>query len=295
MKKTKAWAFDIRTIDDLVIDDESSFAHVGLYADLKEILRRDRYEFRLLPKSAKPRWDRALFLNLTFWGSRPEGDVLVNDHIAADVVAHVAWHHLAARALAPSRASGRGGRQSFAALVLGEAIASAFDVYLVGRLLGHAPRSSFLETQVAAMAETARAAGMSERRFQALIEAVAREPERAFEDLRQVLCDATHALRACSTADAALSALASFDGHRFGALLHRYELSNWLLYARAYGTETVAPAAAVVSVDRALRKNEEPLEWLVTAWVRPALERRIARGGASRRLASRAAKKATGR
>ena len=68
----------------------------------------------------------------------------------ADVVAHAAWHYLAARALAP--AAGRS--LSVDALFLGEAIASAFDVYLVGRLLGHAPRSTFLETQVPAMAES---------------------------------------------------------------------------------------------------------------------------------------------
>ena len=293
--KAQTRAFQTRTIDDLVIDDEASFAHVALYADLKEILRRDRYEFRVLPKSAEPRWDRALFLNLTFWGSGSEGDVLVDDHIAADVVAHVAWHHLAARALRPSRASRETKPQSFGALVLAEAIASAFDVYLIGRLLGHARRSLFLETQVTAMAETTRAAGMSERRFGGLLEDVAREPERAFEDLRQILCDATHALRVCSTADAALSVLASFDRHRFGALLHRYELSNWLLYARAHGAEAVARGAAVVAVDRALRKDEDSLEWLVTAWVRPALEGSGTRGGASRLPASRPSKKATGR
>ena len=279
--KTQAPTFEARTIDDLVIDDEASFGHVSLYADLKAILRRDRYEFRVLPASVKPRWDRALFLNLTFWGSGGEGDVLVDDHIAADVVAHVAWHHLAARAFAParpSRSSGGGAAvrflgtiRSFGALVLAEAIASAFDLYLIGSLLRRARRSSFLETQVAAIAETARAAGMSERRFQALLEGIAGEPERAFEDLRRILCDAAHALRACSTADAALSVLSSFDGHRFAPLLHRYELSNWLLYARAYGSADVAPEAAVVAVDRALRAEEEPLEWLRATWVKPAL------------------------
>jgi hypothetical protein len=181
-----------RHLDQLVIEDEASFRHVGLYADLKEVLRRDGYEFRVLPESAEGRWDRALLLNLTFWASGEGGDVLVDDHISADVVAHVAWHHLASRAL-PSPPSAE-------TLFLGEAIASAFDVYLVGRLLGHAPRSTFLATQVPAMAEVAAAAGLSDDGFEALLDRIAGDPERAFEDLRELLYDATNALAACSTA-----------------------------------------------------------------------------------------------
>ena len=154
-----AASFVVRTLDELVIDDEPSFRHVGLYADLKAVLTRSRYGFRVLPTSHAGRWDRALFLNLTFWGEggtsapreRGDGDILESEHIPADVVAHVAWHHLASRAFRP----GAGERPSARALFMGEAIASAFDVYLVGRLLGHAPRSSFLETQVPAMADAA--------------------------------------------------------------------------------------------------------------------------------------------
>jgi hypothetical protein len=93
-------SFVERTIDELVIDDEDSFRHVALYADLKEVLRRADYKFRVLPKGASARWDRALLLNLTFWGANAGGDVLVDEHLAADVVAHVAWHHLAAGAFA---------------------------------------------------------------------------------------------------------------------------------------------------------------------------------------------------
>ncbi len=131
--------------------------------------------------------------------------MLAGESIEADVVAHAAWHHLAARAFAPSAGGAAGDksgrpREALSAidtLFLGEAIASAFDVYLVGRLLGHAPRSTFLETPVPAMAETASAAGLSERAFAALLADLARRPERAFEDLRELLCDATAALFAC--------------------------------------------------------------------------------------------------
>jgi hypothetical protein len=263
MPRRPAGTFETRTIDQLAIDDERSFAHVALYADLKAVLLRDGYAVRVLPRRWRGRWDRALLLNLTFWGGAG-GDVLVDDHLPADVLAHAAWHHLAAGAL------GRSG----AALFLGEAIASAFDVYLVGRLLGRAPRSSFLATQGAAMAEATEAAGLSGKGFQALLARLARNPERAFESLRELLFDATSALSRCPDATAALAALAAFDRHPFAPLLHRYELSNWVLYARAYAAGDAASVEAAGEVDRTLRsKGDAALSWLATAWVTPALGR----------------------
>ena len=159
-----------------------------------------------------------------------------------------------------------GGPLSVEALFLGESIASAFDVYLVGRLLGHAPRSSFLATQVPAMAETASAAGLSEGAFAALLASLARDPDRAFAELRELLSDATAALFACRDGEQAHAALRALDGHRLSALLHRYELSNWVLYARAYGGRKGSSARAR-AVDCALRKTKDPLGWLVAHWV----------------------------
>jgi hypothetical protein len=212
-------------------------------------------------------WDRALLLNLTFWRPEDGGDLLVDETIPADVVAHVAWHHLASAALAPQP----GDRPSVQALFMGEAIASAFDVYLVGRLLGHAPDSSFLETQVPAMKETAEAAGVAEDEFEALLRTVADGPERAFAELRALLFDATNAVYASRNAAEAWTALARLDGHRFAPLLHRYELSNWVLYARAYGAggdrETKVDAATR-ALDATLRQQSDPLEWLSAHWIR---------------------------
>ncbi len=256
--------FQRLTLDKLTIEDEASFRHVALYADLKEVLRKEGYVFRVLPSEGAS-WDRALFLNLTFWGATEGGDVLVDAEVPADVVAHVAWHRLAARALGETGER----RPSVAALFLGEAVASAFDLYLVGRLLGHSPKSTFLATQVPAMAEVASDAGRDEDSFAELLQGIAEDPERAFADLRELLSDATEALYRSSNAEEALSALTALEAHRFYPLLHRYELANWVLYARAYGDPVASQAAR--DTDRALREAEEPLAWLVDQWVRPAL------------------------
>ena len=239
---------------------------MALYADLKEILLRDRYVFRALPEENEGRWDRALLLNLTYWGGAG-GDVLESERISADVVAHAAWHHLAAGALGVTG----GTALSAEALFLGESIASAFDIYLVGRLLGHAPGSSFLETQVSAMAQSSSAAGVADADFEALLGDVAGDPEGAFSDLRELLYDAAIALLPCRNADDALTALVPLDAHRFGSLLHHYELSNWILYARAYGGIEPLPDARVRETDHSLRAAQDPLAWLTSTWVAPAL------------------------
>lgn len=255
-------AFAKRTLEELSIDDERSFRPVGLYADLRRILVDAKYVFRVLPEALAGRWDRALLLNLTFWGASEGGDVLDAPRIDADVVAHAAWHHLAGRHLID------GPRASADALFLGESIASAFDVYLVGRLLVASPDASFLESQVPAMQDAAEAGGLDEAGFATLLQSLADDPERAFEDLRELLFDATRALFDAPDADAALTALATFDGHRFAPLLSRYELSNWTLYARTYGT--AEPDARAREIDRALREAPDAVAWLDERWVRSA-------------------------
>lgn len=256
-RPSSAHSFDKLTVDELTIEDEQSFRHVALYGDLKEVLRNAKYPFRILPESHRGRADRALLLNLTFWGADAGGDVLESATLPADVVAHAAWHHLAVKALP-------GSPPSVDSLFLGESIASAFDVYLVGRLLGHSKSSSFLETQVPAMADAADAAGLAEAAFESMLEAVATDPEQAFSDLRALLFDATSALFACAGVDDAAAALAQFDEHRFASLLHRYELSNWVLYARAYGSAT--PDARARAIDEKLR-DELALDWLTREWL----------------------------
>lgn len=254
------------TLDQLTIDDERSYRHIGLYAALKEALIRDQVPFFVLSeKTTKASgWDRALFLNLTFWSPEQPGDVLVSRHIPADVVMHAAWHHVTNRALAECTPKRKNSAES---LFLGESIASAFDVYLLGRLIGHAPNSEFLRTQVPAMAEVANASGLSSRGFAKLLQSVATDPDGAFEDLRSLLFDASRALFACTTVKEAASALDSFKKQRFAPLLHHYEVSNWILYARAYATPRGVERSGSLAIDQTLRHVPIALDWLEEQWL----------------------------
>jgi hypothetical protein len=256
------------TLDQLTIDDERSFAHVALYDRLKQSLRRSGHQFVIPEVGRDLSWDRALFLNLTYWSGETGTDVLCDDHIPADVVAHVAWHHIVGRELA-RRAAAPAAARSPAALFFAESIASAFDLYLVGRLVPHAPDSDFITTQVPLMTERALAAGLSEAAMAALMDEIARDPERAFEDMRALLLDVTTALLTCRGALEAQEVLDRFAGHRLQALLHHYELSNWILYARAYGTPVSGPDAVVGAADTALRTAAVSLDWLAERWIEP--------------------------
>lgn len=243
----------------LTIEDEPSFRHVGLYHDLKRALVSDGFRFLVPAEGGVMSWNRALFLNLTFWDAAAPNDVLAGPTIAADVVAHAAWHHLTRRAVG-------GDKPSAEAMFLGESIASAFDLYLVGRLLGHAPDSTFLETQVPAMADAAEDAGLDAEAFEALLEEITDAPERAFEDLRALLFDACVALFPAGSVEAAAAALDSLEGRRFAPLLHHYELSNWVLFARAHAPADLADAG-VRAIDQALRRAADPLDWLEKTWL----------------------------
>ena len=256
------------SLDELTIADEASFAHVGLYARLKRVVQRSGQRFLAPGPGTRLSWDRATFLNLTFWTPAASTDVLAERGIAADVVAHVAWHHLAAKQLAKA-APGAGGAVCAAGLFFAESIASAFDVYLVGRLLPNAPDSDFIATQVPIMSEAAEQAGLDEAGFAALLENIAQEPERAFEELRELLFDVASALLRCSDAPAAQQALEQFERQRFASLLHHFQLSNWVLYARAFGTALPEQERAVEELDAALRNAPVALDWLAGRWLGP--------------------------
>ncbi len=271
-------------LESIAIDDEADFRHVGLYADLRSIVLGAGKRALVLPESGVTSWDRASFLNLCFW-DEGTADVLSEPVLAADVLMHVGWHHLAHEALRPGPEAG----------LLGEAIASAFDLYLVGRLLGHRPEAAFLESQVPRMLEAALAAGSSEEDFEAILAFASESPEQAFEELRQLLFDASCALSHPLSPDAAATTLERFDAHRMGCLLHHFELSTWVLRARIERLEerlaraeassppvssSPAPCSAAeragidaAELDRALREAPDSIALLERLWVEPRVAR----------------------
>jgi hypothetical protein len=241
-------------VDALRVADAADWRRAGLdiLDALVGVLRADGVEFLVAPRRAG--WDRTAFLNLTFWNPGG-GELLESTDVAGDQLAHVAWHHLAARRL---------GSRSVDAVLLAEAIASAFDLYVVGRMLVRAPRAAYLAEQVPRLSERAADAGLPAAGFERLLARAARDPERAFEELRQLLYDAALALTRTRTIAAAAGAAARFDDHPFAPLLHHYELSNWILHVRAAALPRSSAGAR--SLDAMLRRSPAPLSLLRDRW-----------------------------
>jgi len=251
------------SLDSLIIEDEEAFMALPLYVALKGALAGGGHSFLVPVDGAEVSWDRALFLNLTFWSAEAGVEVLCNDHIPADVVAHAAWHHVVSHQLAPAPAEG----PTAEALFFAESVASAFDLYLVGRLLREAPGTDFITTQVPIMRDVAADAGLSDGDFESLLEGVCADPGQAFDDLRALLFQTTTELWACRGVVEAASVLEGATKHRFGPLLHHFQLSNWILYARAYARAAPAQARAVNQLDGLLRGTKQGLSWLQENWL----------------------------
>jgi hypothetical protein len=227
-------------------------ARLDLAFRLVDGLRAARVRFLVPARPAS--WDRVAFLNLTFW-TADAGELMPSREVTMDTLCHVAWHQLARRHL---------GASAREASLAGEAVASAFDLYLVGRLLRAAPRARYLHEQVPRMAERAAEAGVHARAFERWLERVATAPEWAFGQLRALLYDAACTLAACRDTGAAARALARFDRHPFAPLLHHYELSNWILHTRAHASRRASPRAQ--ALDRALRRSAAPVTDLARLW-----------------------------
>jgi hypothetical protein len=251
------------SLDELTIDDEAAFSKLPLYPRLKELLRRSGHRFYVPAPGTPASWDRALFLNLTYWNGEEGADVLCDQHLAADVVTHIAWHHLVGEQVTKAAGSAR----SATAMLFGESIASAFDLYMLGRLWRDAPGAEFVTTQVPIISEAAQEAGMTDDDFATMMTDVSDDPDRAFEQLRELLFDASTALLACKDVVQAQAQLERFAGHRFGTLLHHYQLSNWILYSRAYAAPSPAIDEVVRGFDASLRAAPVALDWLTQRWL----------------------------
>ncbi|MFO0562711.1 MAG: hypothetical protein U0269_32130 [Polyangiales bacterium] len=260
-------AFATVTLDALAIDDEEAFEHMALYAPLARVVREDALTFRVAPAgSAQATWARALFLNLTFWHGDDTSDVLRERRIPADVVAHCAWHHLAKGALVTESSSAE-------AMLLGESIASAFDLFMLGTLLAAGQDCDFLASQMQAITSSLEDVGYDERDAEARFERMALDPAGSFESLRALLFDVTTALLEARSLDAATAVFDRFESHPDAPLLHHYELSNWVLHCKAYAAPDPESARRAREVHAALREAPSSIEWLEARWLAPAIAR----------------------
>lgn len=244
-------------LSDVEIVDLDLYRHVAELEMLLAFAKNHDLTFATVDEEG-PAEDEARLLNLAFWHPGGVAEILDEPYLTADQLAHNAWHAAAEVALGP-------GAKTTEGLLLAEAVASAFDVYLVGRLVGHHPDAPFLESQVPAMRDAALAAGRSEEEVEALITRFVDAPETSFGQLWALLFDVSRALAKAEDAEAAAAVLRARRDAPLAPLLHHYELPTWILFARAYAEGSTA--ASVVAAEKAIRDADDPVRWLCDNWL----------------------------
>ncbi len=105
-----------------------------------------------------------------------------------------------------------------------------------------------------------------------MLQSVVDDPEGAFEGLRALLFDACASLLHARDVDDAATRLEALDGRRFAPLLHHYEVSNWILFARANAPDGLSPDPRVRALHASLSAAPASVDWLHHHWVRPRMK-----------------------
>jgi hypothetical protein len=256
-------AFETRHLDELDVHEQPALRKVPYYEELKEVLRQGRVPFRLFPEASRARADHALLLNVVFWDAGAVDDIIERPLVGAYSIPHIAWHYLTARALAPAP-----GRLSAGGWVLGESIASAFDLFLLGHLLREDPGAPTARVIVDRLHAAVLRAGGSDDQMRSLAGGARDDPEAAFADLRELLFVGTQALLECERSDDAFAVLRQIDAQPLGCLFHAYRVADWVLQVKASGAKR--DDEAVDRLDAELRAQRAPVAWLIDRWLTPA-------------------------
>ena len=244
-------------VSELTIVDEQSFETLALYRALRTRMDEADPVF-LITDPNGDEGERARLLNLGFWDPSSFMEVLTEPVITADQLAHNALHHCGYGALGDAARSLEG-------LLLVESIASAMDIYWLGRLLAEAPYAEFLESQVPAISEAASGAGASSEEFADLLQLAAENPPKAFGDLRSVLFDTALGLTRAVDVHEADRVLREQSTHQWSVLTHHYAITNWILFARINGSHT-SDTKSVLDLDQRLRGVKNPVTELQSIW-----------------------------
>ena len=129
-------------VSERTVEDEEAFGRLPFYRALRAWMDEADPVF-LITNEGGDQPESARLLNLAFWEPRSFMEVLTEPVVTADQLAHNALHHRGYEALGDAARCLEG-------LLLVESIASAMDVYWLGKLLAEAPYAEFLETQVPA-------------------------------------------------------------------------------------------------------------------------------------------------
>ena len=206
---------NIVTLEEMAVVEEDAFRRAGL--DLLGHSRRMLKDLRIarVPEGR----GIARLVNLLQWDVGEHMEYLDGEVVAADQVVHFAMHHIWDQKL---------GSDHPLKMLFAECMASASDIYLVGKLSHAGEETDFL-------ADTLESFGSyfemysSEEELEELVIQVVEEPFETMIEAARYLFE----LGSCLLEQVIdMDKLILFQDHLFYPLAHHYNISNWVLTIR---------------------------------------------------------------
>ena len=212
---------EVLTIEALEVFEEDRFRRAGieLYDLAFGFLRRTGVQFRILPQGM----GLSRVVNHLIWQADHHLEFLDGKIIHPDQVIHVATHCLLDR-LWPEAGPER--------LLLAETLASATDLYLLGKLMRAGEEATFLEDTLGSFDYYFELYGSTSPPLEELLQTIHDAPFRAMMDLSDYL------FRFClpflrGTIDEQTLTRSVEKNQPFYPLIHHYHVTNWILNLRA--------------------------------------------------------------
>ncbi len=209
-----------RSIDRLQIAEAGRFGRAGvtLLEKAVALLRAEGTLFLPLGNNGLSR-----LMNLLYWRAEAKREYVDGESVYADQVVHFALHQLVA-----TRVSANHPRVDLFA----ECLASAADVYLMGKLIQAGIESEFMQETLTSFGAYYEMYAQDERHFQRLLEQTGETPFTSMLELIDYLERFCLVLLKPGEADAAQAELLPMTAHFFYPLVHHYHVANWVLTLR---------------------------------------------------------------
>lgn len=208
---------EMTTLQELEIFEQDAFKRADIkLLDLSLHLLKD-HRMAVIPHST----GLARLVNLLHWDASENLEYLDGEGVLADQIIHFAVHHVMNRFNQCNTAKG---------MLFAECMASAADVYLVGKLSQAGEETDFLQDTLESFSTYYEMYAVDETHLELMLSTILEQPFKAMMDLANYLFQFGSALLG---AQPDLEKLIQLQEHFSYPLVHHYNISNWILTIRS--------------------------------------------------------------
>ena len=233
----------VRRLEELEIAEADAFDRAGidLLASCQGLLKN--LSIVCLPEGR----GLARLVNLLQWDVGQQREYLDGDIVAADQVVHFALHQIWDKKIGSAHPH---------TMLFAECMASASDLYLLGRLSQAGEETDFLMDTLESFGSYYEMYGTEEQ----LEELVTRIVEAPFETMIEAAAYLYHLGCRLLEPSTDMGALLEFQDHLMYPLAHHYNISNWILTIRNRLPQNPAPLDPAEVMDHLPRTEKDWLQ-----------------------------------